>query len=153
MAKSFTAQIDAWAGKSEARMTAVFRSSAQAVANEVRQTVNEGGRMPIRTGNLRRSLMASTSAMPLIKSDAEFPDESSFELVIAGANIGETIYLGFQAAYARRMEYGFVGADSLGRNYNQEGFGFVAAAAGRWQDIVREQTALVKSRVNARGQS
>ena len=146
MSGNFAATISEWGRAEMERAEAIFQASAQAVANEVRTTVNEGGRLPIDLGNLRRSLMASTADMPTVKPDqAEFTD-SGIEMVIAGAELGSTIYLGFQAAYALRMEYGFVGTDSLGRTYNQSGFGFVTAAAQRWPQIVAEQEAKIRSR-------
>lgn len=105
--------------------------------------------MPIDTGNLRRSLMASTSAMPTIKEGKETFTDTGLELVIAGANLGSAVYLGFQAAYAPRMNYGFVGTDSLGRVYNQAGFGFVDAVAQRWPQIVAAAEATVRTRFEA----
>ena len=144
--QSFSAQVSAWASAELERAEAVFQTAAQTVANEVRTPVAEGGRMPVKTGNLRRSLMASTSSMPtIIEGKQEFTD-NPVELVIAGAELGGTIYLGFQAAYAARMNYGFVGQDSLGRSYNQAGFGFVDAVAQRWPQIVAESETTVQGR-------
>ncbi|RKD68974.1 hypothetical protein [Rhizobium sp. WW_1] len=144
--QSFSAQVGAWAAAEMERAEAVFQTAAQTVANEVRTPVAEGGRMPIKTGNLRRSLMASTASMPtIIEGKQEFTD-NPVELVIAGAELGGTVYLGFQAAYAARMNYGFVGEDSLGRAYNQAGFGFVDAVAQRWPQIVAEAETTVQGR-------
>ncbi|TWB61693.1 hypothetical protein FBZ98_1011038 [Rhizobium sp. ERR 922] len=144
--QSFAAQVSAWASAEMERAEAVYQTAAQTVANEVRTPVAAGGRMPVKTGNLRRSLMASTSAMPtIIEGKQEFTD-NPVELVIAGAQLGGTIYLGFQAAYAARMNYGFVGQDSLGRSYNQAGFGFVDAVAQRWPQIVAEAETTVRGR-------
>lgn len=148
---SFGAQATAWAQQTKARSAAVFRSSAQRIANEVRETVNEGGRMPIRTGNLRRSLLASTTAPPQVlqgQGEFSFTDQSGgIELTIAGAEIGQTIYLGFQANYARRMNYGFVGEDSKGRTYNQEGYHFIEGVAQRWHQIVMEEAVIIQGQV------
>jgi hypothetical protein len=143
---SFAAQVSEWCQQVEGAAEAVFQTAAQAVANEVREPLASGGRMPIDTGNLRRSLMASTSAMPTIKPDQETFSDSGLELVIAGAELGSTVYLGFQAAYAARMNFGFVGEDSLGRVYNQTGFGFVDAVAQRWPQIVAAAEATVRGR-------
>jgi cell wall-associated NlpC family hydrolase len=141
----FAAEISEWARQTEGALETVFQEAALAVANEVRTPVAAGGRMPIRTGNLRRSLMASTSDMPSIKPEkTEFTD-SGLEMVIAGAELGSTVFLGFQAAYAARMNYGFVGEDSLGRTYNQAGFGFVDAVAQRWPQIVTAAEAKVRT--------
>lgn len=151
MAKSFSATVSEWARQTEARMTAVFRSSAQAMRDEVSTTVDEGGRLPVKTGNLRRSLLMSTAAMPTTKPGQTWSSEQpDFEMVIGSAELGDKIYLGFQAAYARRLEYGFQGQDALGRTYHQEGRGFVAAAAQRWPQIVAEQAAVIQHRVEGR---
>lgn len=143
---SFAAQVSEWCQQVEGAAEAVFQTAAQTVANEVRTAVAEGGRMPVKTGNLRRSLMASTSAMPTIKPEQTTFSDSGLELVIAGAELGSTVYLGFQAAYAARMNFGFVGEDSLGRVYNQTGYGFVDAVAQRWPQIVAAAEATVRGR-------
>ncbi|ULJ73595.1 hypothetical protein [Rhizobium gallicum] len=143
---SFAAQVGDWARAELERSEAVFQTAAQEVANEVRSPVSDGGRMPVDTGNLRRSLMASTASMPPIKEGAEQFNDSGVELIIAGAALGETVFLGFQAAYAARMNYGFVGQDSLGRTYNQAGYGFVDAVAQRWPQIVAAAEAKVRGR-------
>ncbi|WP_312416699.1 hypothetical protein [Shinella sp.] len=144
---SFAAQVSDWCQEVEGAAEAVFQTAAQMVANEVRIPTSEGGRMPIpKTGNLRRSLMASTAEMPTIKPEQKEFTDSGIEMVIAGAELGSTVYLGFQAAYAARMNYGFVGEDSLGRVYNQAGYGFVDAVAQRWPQIVAAAETTVRSR-------
>ncbi len=143
---SFAAQVSEWAKAELEREEAVFQTAAQEVANEVRVPVAEGGRMPVDLGNLRRSLMASTSDMPTIRADKTEFQDNGIELVIAGSQLGDTVFLGFQAAYAARMNYGFVGTDSLGRTYNQAGFGFVDAVAQRWPQIVTQAEAKVRNR-------
>ncbi|MCS0459534.1 hypothetical protein [Rhizobium favelukesii] len=146
---SFAAQISEWAKEELEREEAIFHTAAQTVANEVRTSVNDGGRMPVKTGNLRRSLMASTSAMPTIQEGkTEFTD-SGLELIIASAELGDTVYLGFQAAYAARLNYGFVGTDALGRTYNQTGYGFVDAVSQRWPQVVAQAEATVRNRFEA----
>ncbi|MEZ2220763.1 hypothetical protein [Rhizobium sp. RCC_161_2] len=144
--QSFSAQVGAWAAAELERAEAVLQTAAQTVANEVRTPVAEGGRMPIKTGNLRRSLMASTSTMPTMVEGKQTFSDGGVDLVIAGAELGGIIYLGFQAAYAARLNFGFVGEDSLGRSYNQAGFGFVDAVAQRWPQIVAAAEATVRDR-------
>ncbi|MBA9034931.1 hypothetical protein [Rhizobium leguminosarum] len=146
---SFAAQVSEWAKSEMERSKTVFQTAAQEVANEVRTPVAEGGRMPLKTGNLRRSLMASTADMPRIQEGKTTFSDSGIEMVIAGAELGSTIYLGFQAAYAARMNYGFVGTDSLGRTFNQTGYGFVDAVAQRWPQIVIQAEATVRRRFEA----
>lgn len=135
---NFSAQVKGWADKTKKAQEHIFRMSVQKLADEILLPKERGGNMPVDTGNLRRSLLASTSAMPAIRSGSEtFSDNSGqIALVVGSASANDTLYLGFQAAYARRMEYGFVGEDSLGRNYNQAGNHFVSLAVQKWQQIV-----------------
>lgn len=149
---SFAATISEWGQAELERAEAIYQTAAQTVANEVRHPREEGGRMPVIKGNLRRSLMASTSEMPTIKPEQKTFTDSGVEMVIAGAELGGAVYLGFQAAYAARMNYGFVGEDSLGRVYNQAGYGFVDAVAQRWPQIVAEAEAKVRSRIEGGSQ-
>lgn len=153
MAQSFHAQVSAWAAQSQQRLTNVFRDATQTVANEVRKPKSKGGNMPVDLGNLRRSLMASAATMPTVRTgkDQEFAEnDGAISLVIAGASIGQTIYLGFQAGYARRREYGFSGADALGRHYSEAGDGFVRLTAQRWPEIVADSAWKIQRRTEAR---
>jgi len=137
----FSAGVKGWANRTKARQVAIFKIAVQKVVDDMLLTIPKSGNMPIDTGNLRRSLKASTANMPQTVSDSEFQFADGFgevEFTIAGASAGDTLYLGFQAAYARRMEHGFQGTDSLGRTYNQAGFAFVGQAALNWQKFVDE---------------
>ncbi|WP_244563958.1 hypothetical protein [Ensifer aridi] len=83
--QSFAAQVSEWATQEKARQEAVLREAAQMVANNVRTSVAAGGRMPVDTGNLKNSLMASTSAMPTVdQGEKEYPDQGGeIELIIS----------------------------------------------------------------------
>ena len=131
------ADISKWTDKAKRNTAMVMRSSVQKLASDIMADVGPGeGQTPIDTGNLRNSLSVSTNAMPPVR-DGEFSDPGgSIALAINGAEIGDTIYLGFQAAYARRLNYGFTGEDKLGRNYNQSGRFFVENKANKWQQYV-----------------
>jgi hypothetical protein len=52
------------------------------------------------------------------------------------AKAGETIYFLNGAKYALRLEFGFVGTDSLGRDYNQAPRSFVRSSIAEFQTIV-----------------
>lgn len=135
---SFSASVSKWTEKATRNQVLVFRSATQDLVDAVLLSKHSGGNMPIDTGNLRRSLMGSTAAMPTVQRGVtDFPDNSGqISLTIAGAKLTDTIYLGFQAPYALRMEYGFIGEDAIGRYYNQSGNQFVGLAAQRWQEFV-----------------
>lgn len=128
--KSFSAQVSEWVTKAEGRIEAVFKDSAQELFSIAQTPVAKGGNMPVDTGNLRNSFVSS------LNGQGGLTGAVSYELTIAGAKIGDTIFGGWTAAYARRIEYGFTGTDSLGRAFNQNGRGFVRHAAEQWQDIV-----------------
>lgn len=92
------------------------------------------------SGNLRRSLMASTFMMPQFKPDVTFDAENSgaISLAIIGMGDRDVFYFGFQAEYAARWNYGFTGVDSLGRKYNQSGSGMVQRSAAKWVAFVKQ---------------
>lgn len=145
---NFAGTISDW-GKAELeRAEAIFQEAAKSVANDARLSKADGGRMPIDTGTLRRSLQASTTEMPVV-SDNDVGTGNNVEMVIEGAQLGSTVFMGFTVRYALRQEYGFVGEDSLGRVYNQAGAGFVTAAAQKWPQLVTAAEAKVRSRFEA----
>jgi hypothetical protein len=103
------------------------------------------GNIPVDTGFLRASLLASTSSMPLIEASAHPEEGKSYaynegeiEAVISGAEIGETLYFGYTAAYARAAEYGYK---------SRAPRRFVALAAQRWQEIVDQKASELKGRL------
>lgn len=127
---SFAGQIDAWVRKSEARMNAVFRESTQRVVSDAQS------RIPIDTGFARASVRASTQSMPSIEAgfvgnkDASYPyDDAEITTVIASAEIGQTIYVGWTAAYVYRLETG---------HSKQAPSGFVGISAMQWPATISQ---------------
>lgn len=119
-------------------MAALLRNSVQELARVASTTIPNGGNVPIRTGNLARSVVVDTKPPMVIDVLASKQD---YSLGVAAIEPGDTVWIGWQAAYARRVNYGFVGEDSLGRTYNQSGYGFAEAAAAQWSQIVTAQAA------------
>jgi len=150
MAKSFAASVGQWASQSEARVQAVYRRSVEMLSEEMTRTRGNGGRMPFLTGNLARSLLASTESMP--KTSEVLSAGSNVGTVTATLRLDQVIFLGFQAVYARRTNNGFVGADSLGRVYNQAGAYFVEGAIAEWPAIVAKAASELQSSVEPRNQ-
>lgn len=107
---SFGAQIDDWVRATEQRMTAVFRESTRRTISIAQSLV------PVDTGFLRASVRASLSEMPRIDSSKSSGGGGSrrrrtalpgdVTLAIAGAKVGQTIYVGYTASYAGFVEYG-----------------------------------------------
>jgi hypothetical protein len=131
----------AWSGKSAERLTALLRNSVQELAVAASKTVNEGGRVPHKTGNLSRSVIVDTKEPQRDADGVKHEAPQDFSLGVANIDPGDTVWIGWQAIYSARMNYGFVGEDSLGRTYNFSGFGFAEAAAAQWPAIVAAEAA------------
>lgn len=127
---SFSKQVTDWCSKSEKRVQFVMRESVALVLRDANRPVTQGGNLPFKDGNLRNTLVSRVGGIP--GSD----DATDYMLVLSSWDGRDTFYAGWSAAYARRMEYGFVGADSLGRVYNQRGFAFREKAVQKWDDHV-----------------
>ena len=141
MVKYTFAQLDQWTKKTEKRIDAVLKDATQSVVAVAQQTKAKGGRMPVDTGNLRNSLQSS------VAGGAMGEGASSYILVAAGMKGGDLATFTWTAEYARRVNNGFTGADSLGRNYSQVGAHFVEGAVDQWPAIVRASIAKAKARV------
>lgn len=148
MSTSFSAAIGQWAAQSKDRIQAVHRRSVELLGEEMANTKPNGGRVPFQTGNLARSLVASTEGMP---KTSETPTAGgSVGAVTATLELGQSVWLGYQAIYARRQNYGFVGADVLGRVFNQPGSYFVEGAIANWQQIVSKAVAEIQASAGGR---
>lgn len=134
-----------WGNASTAMLTALLRNSVQALAKEAATTIPNGGRVPVKTSNLSRSVIVDDKPPVVGKPGQEYTAQ---DLALGVSKIvpGKDVYIGWQANYAARQNYGFVGTDSLGRTYNQSGYGFAEAAAAKWPAIVAAQAAKIRSR-------
>ncbi|MGU3496351.1 hypothetical protein ACLBXM_20105 [Xanthobacteraceae bacterium A53D] len=98
-----------------------------------------GGNLPIDEGFLRASLVVNRNGgFPLADRDppkeggSHQYDENAVNMVIKGAELGDTIHAGYTAKYAPHVEYG-----ARGRPPRR----FVGLAAQRWQEIVNRVVA------------
>ena len=83
--------------------------------------------VPVDTGALRESIHLEQREMgPYFHQVSVHPAE------IAGNKWG------LDPAYARRIEYGFIGQDSLGRNYHQAARPYVRPAAESTREAVQD---------------
>ena len=133
---NFQAQVGAWAKNSKAALEAIVHEAAQSVVDDMQTAVGNGGNMPVDTGFLRASLLASSSSMPQISEANVGAKDSSYSyssgpvsLVINDTPIGGTLYCGYTAAYAAHVNYG-----SNGR----AGRLFVELAAQKWPQFVKQ---------------
>jgi hypothetical protein len=160
MAENFAATVDAWTAATKQRMLAVRNHSIERVVEVMQTPVGAGGNMPVDTGFLRSSLQFTMGEANYMLRENPNPDAAKGSLdsfstealitVLLGADLGDAIEAVYTAAYARRLEYGFQGADSLGRVYNQAGRRFVGLAAQQWPKIVEDAIAEAKASVASR---
>lgn len=140
MTRTFAADVSAIMKGYERDMLNVARQSIQEVVAIAQTPRAKGGRMPVDTSFLRNSLASG------LNGTFGIPDPISYVFAIAGMKLGDVARFAWTAEYARRIELGFSGADSLGRVYEQGGAGFVSAAAANWQNIVSRNAIRVSSR-------
>lgn len=136
---SFGAQIEEWVKETEQRMTAVFRESA-------RRTISTAiSYTPVDTGFLRASVRVSTQSMPQVDPKATGTGTAApggdYVMAIAVAELGQTIYAGWTAAYGPYVEFG---------TSKMAPRAFVGRAAAQWGAIVRQVSQELKSRAGAR---
>ena len=132
----FAAAVGDWVYRVEGALEVVFKESVQELVSQLNSLA------PVDTGFLRASLRASTSAMPVLSLDnpggAHSIDAGEIELVILGADIGDTIYLGYTAKYGALVHYGANG---------RSGRPWVDMVAQRWASIVAAKSAEVNARL------
>lgn len=127
---TFTAQIKAFADRTQEKIEAVVKQAAQEVFSIAQTPKAQGGRMPVDTGFLRNSLIATLNGST-VGGGAD-----AYVLAVAGAELGDTIFAGWTANYARFMEYG---TSKTPANF------FMLSAAQQWQAIVAKNAALVRN--------
>lgn len=144
---SFGAQVEDWVHRVEGALEAVFKESVQELVEQsdemVRKLVYEAPPSPNykRTGFLRSSLVVTKTAMPLANRPQGTPDSgfmAEIEVQIAGAEIGDVLYVGWTANYAAYVHYGANGAQPKP---------WVLLVAQRWESIVNAKTAELKQRL------
>lgn len=101
---------------------------------------NLGGRLPVDTGFLWHSFQMSTAGLPPLR---ENPSETSqgftyspgpINAVITNAELGQTLYGGYSAKYAARVNYSY-------------GYMFVDMALQQWPQIVNQVVQDLKGRL------
>ncbi|MDB5617468.1 HK97 gp10 family phage protein [Tardiphaga sp.] len=140
---TFATDVDNWCRQAEERLLAVFRMSAQDVVSEMQKPVGAGGNMPIDFGFLRASIRASNDSMPQIDPSAKGGAPAVYNprevnLVIAGTELGQPLYIGYTAAYATYLEYG---------TSKMAPRAFVRLAAMQWPQIVDRNIVKAKNTV------
>lgn len=113
----------------------VAREAIQAMNAEIVQNT------PVDTGFLRSSYFASLNEIPSGPAGA---GTVAINVPLTELKVGDVYYLGNTAVYARRVEMGFVGTDSLGRYYNQVGRFWIANVVDRWKVFLEDAVTKVQ---------
>lgn len=137
--QQFLLACDQWHEKAKAAPLLVIRETIQEINNEIIANT------PVDTGFLRASYFASVGALPSGEGGAG--SAAAVNGLAATLQPGQTYYMGNVARYARRLEYGFVGTDSLGRTYNQRGRFFMSSVLARAAAIANAVAARVGARL------
>ena len=133
--RGFLASVNKWTKATKERSEEAFKIGVLDFAIELRDTT------PIDTGFLRSSLTAGINGNVPQGPNAEYGsnyNDQRLLSVIDQLKLGDRITLVYQAPYARRLEYGFTGYDSLGRGpFNQAGYFWIEKTGARWRSILR----------------
>lgn len=124
----------AWSENTDKLLTALLRNSVQKLGEAA------AGEVPVVTSNLARSVVIDDKPPKRGEPDQKFTSQD-FVLGVSKIVPGGEAYVGWQAIYSARVNYGFTGMDSLGRNYNQSGNGFAERVAAQWPAILKAEAA------------
>lgn len=148
---SFGAAVAGWVHDVQGLAEDIFKESVEELVNTASETIPQGGNLPIDTGALRASVLLSTTAMPMVRESEDGAsttlNPSQIETVLEGVVLGDTVFVGWTAAYAYRIEFGFTGVDSLGRYYESRPYGYVRRAAQDWQEIVNRSARRASAKI------
>jgi hypothetical protein len=149
MAKPFTAQLRNITDRQKRNMRYIATEAIQDVM-EAAQTPQVGvtakhfqgpwmeGRVPVVEGDLIKSLKSG------IGSASSEAGSTSYVTAIADYDLGDRLEFEWTMEYALRIEAGFNGTDSLGREYKQPGRHYVGKNAQRFSEFVKKRAAEVK---------
>jgi hypothetical protein len=130
-AGSFSAGVKAWADKSARRLDAAVTLILHDVADEII------ARSPVDTGLFRSNwqLGVDGPVLDTVKDTGRTDVNGMGEIPSRAA--GHRYFFTNSLPYALRLEYGFRGADSLGRVYNQPPMGILSMIPLAFPRIVR----------------
>jgi hypothetical protein len=143
---TFSASVAGFAKRVPEAIESVFREAAHELViqldNQLDSMIYETPQSEgyKRTRFLQASLVASQSAMPTLNrknpGTPVSPDLGEVLLVVDGADVGETLYLGYTAEYGAYVHYGSSGAAPRP---------WVNLVAQRWQEIVEAKVKKAKT--------
>lgn len=145
--KQYRASLSKAEADFNVRLTRLMRGTLVALMNEAQEPqpsvkltggTFEIGKVPLDTERLWSSLVTTVNGSP------SAPGVKSYLWKINRMQIGDFVEFSWTTPYAKRIEFGFSGQDSLGRRYNQKGRLFATTAYQRFYTIYNEQAARVR---------
>lgn len=129
-------QIDKIVVNTEARILAVVRQSISDTVEDMQTPTAQGGKMRVKTGFLRRSGAASLNAPPAgptkgEKNSTYLWEADSLNTVLAKMKIGDVLYFGWTANYAK---------------YREAFDGFLESGLQKWQSHVDKAVLYFKNK-------
>lgn len=132
-ADPFDVTVEKWTRQAKERMDDAYRATALLALARVQQLT------PVRTGRLRAGWTISLT--PQIAEGRTV----QLRTILENLHAGEPFYIINPVIYARRINYGFVGTDSLGRHYNEKGRHMVEQTVQEMPQIASVATSWVMS--------
>lgn len=130
-----------WAQAAIKKAQAAPRFVVEEMANAMATSVRASGFTPVDTGNLSRSVTISLAPIKRDGPGYNSPVRQDYNGAVKGIPYDGATYIAYKAIYAARVNYGFVGTDSLGRSYNQAGRAFLEANIARFPQVVQKAVA------------
>lgn len=138
--RRFASSIVDWSQKALGSAEDVFRNGSLDMYDALSDAT------PVDTGNLRNSLVAHVNGISgatvtgpgTTSSDSTYRSGANESIAnIMNLKLGDKVSFVYHASYARRLNYGFTGYDSLGRYYNQAGRFWIERVGARYKSIMR----------------
>jgi hypothetical protein len=129
----FAIDVRKWVDKAKSNVDTAYQATAMLALARVKQLT------PVDTGFLRASwtIVSGDSA-----ANISGGEQGALETV-ANLKAGDAISLVNPAPYAMRINFGFVGEDSLGRRYDQKGRHMVEQTMAEMPELAQQAVAWV----------
>ena len=145
--RGFIKAVNKWTRETEERSEVAFQNTILEVYDELRKNT------PVDTGNLRDAWVVSKNGSPIqtVTGPGDSPSQSNNRsgisqsiATIMSLKIGDRASIMNHATYFLRIERGFVGYDSRGRFFNQQGRWFAAKVFAQYRSIARRVATALK---------
>ena len=146
--RGFLQSVNKWTKETEERSETAFQNGLLNFYDELARET------PVDTGNLRNSLVASLNSegdQQLVTGPGTGPQDDTYRggaeasiAAISRAKIGDKVSFLYGATYARRLNNGFFGTDSLGRTYAQPGRFWIERVGAKYRSIMRAAATAIR---------